>query len=418
MIPHFERMLYDNAQLLDVVAQASVATGEPLFRRVAAETADWMLRDLEHDEGGFYSTLDADSEGHEGLFYVWDRDDVRASLTDDEYAVFAPRFGLDRAPNFEGRWHLHTFTSIAELAARTGRSEDEATASIDHARRTLLLARNKRIWPGRDEKILTSWNGLAIAGLASAARALDREELVAGAVRAADFLHRHCWHDGRLLAVHKDGRSRFPAYLDDYAFLGWGLLELARIDWSSSRCAWLIELVETMLERFEDRANGGFYFTADDHEQLIMRPKTFADDATPSGNGVAARLLVRLGYLLAEPRYLAAAERTLQSAWAVLEKYPQGHATLLMALDELLSPPAIVVLRGPADDVARWRAELDLAYDPRRVMVAIPEDATGLPPALADKTARNGTVAYVCRGMLCSAPIDTLGRLVRELRDA
>jgi uncharacterized protein YyaL (SSP411 family) len=416
MIPHFEKMLYDNAQLLDVIAQASVGTGEPLFRRVAAETADWMRRDLEHDEGGFYSTLDADSEGHEGLFYVWDRDDVRARLTNDEYAVFAPRFGLDREPNFEGRWHLHTFTSIAELATRTGRSEQQVTAALEHARRTLLIARNKRVWPGRDEKILTSWNGLAIGGLASAARALDREDLAASAARAADFLRRHCWHDGRLLAVHTDGRSRFPAYLDDYACLAWGLLELVRVDWSSARFAWLVELVETMLERFEDAANGGFFFTADDHEQLIMRPKTFADDATPSGNGVVARLLVRLGFLLAEPRYLTAAERTLQSAWAVLEKYPQGHATLLMALDELTAPPAIVVVRGAASDAATWRAELDLAYDPRRLVVAIPDDATELPPALADKAACGRTVAYVCRGMQCSSPIETLGALVRELR--
>ena len=417
MIPHFEKMLYDNAQLLGVVAQASVATGEPLFRRVAAETADWMRRDLEHDEGGFYGALDADSDGHEGLFYVWDRDDVRARLTDDEYAVFAPRFGLDRDPNFEERWHLHAFVPIGELAARVDRSEEQVATTIDRARKTLLLARNRRVWPGRDEKILTSWNGLAIAGFAAAARALRRDDLAASAARAADFLRRHCWYDGRLLAVHTDGRSRLPAYLDDYACLAWGLLELAQVDWSSARFAWLLELVEALLDHFEDRENGGFFFTADDHEQLIMRPKTFADDATPSGNGVAARLLVRLGFLLSEPRYLAAAERTLQSAWAVLEKYPHGHATLLMALDEYLSPPSSVVLRGAAAVVEQWRSELDLAYDPRRLIVAIPDDATPLPAGLADKTSRDGTVAYVCRGMQCSAPLDTLGALVRALRE-
>jgi uncharacterized protein YyaL (SSP411 family) len=418
MIPHFEKMLYDNAQLLDVAAQASIATGEPLFRRVAAETADWMRRDLGHDAGGFYSTLDADSEGHEGRFYAWDREDVRAQLTSDEYGVFAPRFGLDREPNFARSWHLHAVVPIAELATRTGRSEDEVVATIDRARRTLLLARNRRVWPGLDEKILTSWNGLAIAGLAAAARALQRDDLLVSARRAADFLRRNCWRDGRLLAVHKDGRSRFPAYLDDYAFLAWGLLELARLDWDSMRFGWLIEIVDTLLDRFEDRENGGFFFTADDHEPLILRPKTFADDATPSGNGVAARLLVRLGFLLAEPRYLASAERTLQAARAVLEKFPHGHATLLMALDELVSPPSVVVLRGSPAEVEHWRSELDLAYDPRRLIVGIPAGATGLPAALADKSSRERTVAYLCRGMQCSAPLDTLGALARELREA
>jgi uncharacterized protein YyaL (SSP411 family) len=416
MIPHFEKMLYDNAQLLSVVAQAAVATAEPLFLRVAGETSDWMRRDLEHEDGAFYSTLDADSEGHEGRFYVWDPDEVRARLDAAEYEVFAPRFGLDRPPNFEGRWHLHVFATTAEIAERTGRPEHEVVELIDRARRRLLIARNARIRPGRDEKILTSWNGLAISGLALAARALGRPDLAASAARAADFLERHCWYGERLLAVHKDGRSRFPAYLDDYACLGAGLLDLVQVDWNSARFAWLIALVETMLARFEDRDAGGFFFTADDHEQLIMRPKTFSDDATPSGNGVAARLLVRLGYLLAKPRYLDAAERTLKSAAAVMRKYPHGHASLLMALDEFTSPSIAVVLRGPAADVAQWRAELDRIYDPKRLVLAIPDDTDNLPTGLADKRPQATTVGYVCRGTQCSAPLATLADLVRELR--
>jgi uncharacterized protein YyaL (SSP411 family) len=416
MIPHFEKMLYDNAQLLAVVAQAAVATADPLFVRVAGETADWMRRDLEHEDGAFYATLDADSEGHEGRFYVWDRDDVRGRLDAAEYDVFAQRFGLDREPNFEARWHLHGFLSTAAVAERTGRTEAEVIALIDSARARLLPVRNRRIWPARDEKILTGWNGLAISGLALAARALERPDLAVTAARAADFLQRHCWYGERLLAVHKDGRSRFPAYLDDYACLGAGLLELAQVEWHDGRFAWLLALVETMLEHFEDRDAGGFFFTADDHEQLIMRPKSFADDATPAGNGVAARLLVRLGYLLAEPRYLDAAERTLKAAWPVMEKYPHGHASLLMALDEFTAPPLAVVLRGPAAGVQQWRLELDRIYDPRRLVLAIPDDAPGLPPALADKRPQATTVGYVCRGTRCSAPVATFAALVRELR--
>jgi uncharacterized protein YyaL (SSP411 family) len=180
----------------------------------------------------------------------------------------------------------------------------------------------------------------------------------------------------------------------------------------------VVELAETMLARFEDPEAGGFFFTADDHEQLILRPKTFADDATPSGNGVAARVLARLGFLLSEPRYLDAAERTLRAAWPALEKYPQAHVTLLMALDELTSPPDVVVLRGPRDDLDTWRTEIDKAWDPRRCVVAIPSDETGLPDSLAGKKPQERTVAYLCRGMSCSAPLASLGELVRELRTA
>jgi len=416
MIPHFEKMLYDNGQLLAVSAQAAVATGDALFRRVAQETADWILRDLAHPAGAFYSTLDADSEGHEGKFYVWMPDEVRALMDEREYRVLARRFGLDRAANFEGLWHLHAFEPIDKVAEEAGLTLEAAESLLDSARAKLLAVRNRRVWPGRDEKILTSWNGLAVAGLAAAARTLDRADYVDSAARAVGFLRAHCWFDGRLLAVHKDGRSRFPAYLDDHAFLAWGLLELLQARWHGPWLAWAVELAETMLARFEDRDAGGFYFTADDHESLIHRPKTFGDDATPAGNGVAARVLLRLGYLLAEPRYLDAAERTLRAAWSLVERYPQGHTSLLMALDEFTEPPTIVVLRGPADDLAVWRAELDKLYEPRRLVLAVPADATGLPAALADKRPQASTVAYVCRGTTCSAPLATLGELVRSLK--
>jgi uncharacterized protein YyaL (SSP411 family) len=418
MIPHFEKMLYDNGQLLAVTAQAAVATGEPLFRRVAAETADWMRRDMEHAAGGYYSTLDADSEGHEGKFYVWTPDEARALLDPVEYQVLARRYGLDREANFEGHWHLHAFESVAQVAVEAKLDEEGAAAVVDSARAKLLAVRNRRIWPGRDEKLLTSWNGLAIAGLAAASRALERPDLADSAARAVDFLRGQCWRDGRLLAVHTDGRSRFPAYLDDHASLAWGLLELLQTRWHGPWLAWAVELAETMLARFEDRDAGGFFFTADDHEQLILRPKTFADDATPCGNGVAARVLVRLGFLLSEPRYLDAAERTLRAAWPALERYPQAHVSLLMALDEFTAPPDIVVLRGSREDLDTWRAELDRAFDPRRYVVAIPADSVGLPGALEAKKARDRTVAYVCRGTACSAPLGTLRELVRELRDA
>ncbi len=416
MIPHFEKMLYDNAQLLGVYAQAAVATGDPLFRRIAAETADWMLREMRAEGGGFYSALDADSEGHEGKFYVWTADAVRELLEPEQYDVFARRYGLDRDANFEGAWHLHTFKSLADIATELGLDEAAVEAHIDAARALLLNARRERVRPGRDDKILTAWNGLTIGGLARASRALARDDLCDAAVQSMHFLHKHCWRDGRLLAVHTDGQSRFPAYLDDYAMLAWGLLEILEARWDSTALQWAVELVEVMLEHFADDAAGGCFFTADDHESLILRPKTFADDATPAGNGVAARVLIRLGYLLGETRYLEAAAATLRAANAAVERYPHGHGTLLLALDELAAPPAILVLRGPADELDVWCSEIDKLYDPRRMIVGVPADATTLPPALASKRPLGSTVAYVCRGMTCSPPVPTLAQLVREIR--
>ena len=418
MIPHFEKMLYDNAQLLGVYAQAAVATGEPLYRRITAETADWMLRDLRSPTGGFFSTLDADSEGHEGKFYVWTPEAVRDVLEPEHYEAFAMRFGLDRDANFEGAWHLHTYRAVSDIATELGLDESTVEAHLETARAQLLEVRNARVWPGRDEKILTSWNGLAIGGLARASRALGRDDLADAALQAMHFLRENCWRDGRLLAVSTAGESRFAAYLDDYAMLAWGLLELLEARWDPTALAWTVELAEVMLEHFADTESGGFYFTADDHETLIMRPKTYSDDATPAGNGVAARLFIRLGYLLGETRYLDAAESALRSAQAAVERYPHGHGTLLMALEELASPPTIVVLRGPVDELEVWRSEVDKLYDPQRMIVAVPSDAKPLPPALASKRALGSAVAYVCRGMTCSAPVPTLAQLVRELRTA
>jgi uncharacterized protein YyaL (SSP411 family) len=416
MIPHFEKMLYDNAQLLGVYAQAAVATGEPLFRRVAAETAEWMLRELGAPQGGFYSTLDADSEGHEGRYYVWTPEQVRDLLEPGQYEVFARRFGLDREANFEGAWHLHTFRSTADIARDLSLDEAAVETQIEEARAILLQARAARTRPARDEKFLVAWNGMAIAGLARAGRALERADLVDAATAAMRFLRQHCWQDGRLLAVHAEGRSRFAACLDDYALLAWGLLELLEARWDADALAWAIELTEVMLAHFADAEHGGFFFTADDHEALIVRPKTYSDDATPAGNGVAACMLLRLGHLLGESRYLDAAEDTLRSARAAIERYPQGHGTLLMALEEFTDPPVILVLRGPPDEIDLWRGEVDKLYDPHRMIVAVPAAARDLPPALAGKPAQDGTVAYVCRGMTCSAPVTSLGQLVRGLR--
>ena len=406
MIPHFEKMLYDNGALLAVYAAAAAATGDAFYARVAAETAAWAIRDMQSPEGGYYSSYDADSEGHEGKFYVWSQEEVKQALTPDEYAVFAPHFGLDRAPNFEGRWHLHVFQST-----------EEADPLLESARHKLLAIRNQRVQPGRDDKILTSWNALMIRGMASAARVLDRADLEASATRALEFVRNTLWRDGRLLATCKDGRAHLNAYLDDYVYLADAILELQQVRFRSDELAFARTLLEVVLQHFTD-PDGGFFFTSDDHETLIHRTKSFGDDATPAGNGIAAFVLQRMGHLLGEPRYLAAAERILQAAWPVLEKYPQGHTSLLIALEETLHPPETVILRGDAATLRTWGRDLAKLYAPRRMVLAVPADATDLPPALADKPVREAAVAYVCQGSVCSAPLESFSALAAHLRQA
>jgi uncharacterized protein YyaL (SSP411 family) len=408
MIPHFEKMLYDNGQLLRIYANAALATGDELFRRVATETAEWIIRDLQAPSGGYWSTLDADSEGHEGKFYVWDADEVRALLPALAYEALARRFGLDREPNFEGKWHLHAYATEQEVATELGIDAVEVQRRLAEAKQILLAKRNTRVWPGRDEKILTSWNGLAIAGMAVAARVLGRPDLAESATRAVDFIRQHLFRDGRLLAVYKDGKSRFAAYLDDYAFLLDALLELLQTRWRSSDLQLAIALADALLQHFSDAESGGFYFTADDHEQLIHRSKSFGDEAVPAGNAIAAQALTRLGLLLGETRYLDAAARTLRAAWAPVQHYPHAHASMLVALAEHLDPPEQVIIRGPIDEATRWRDSVTKKYSPMRQVFAIEADAPGLPEALAAKRALDGCVAYVCRGMTCSEPIRAL----------
>ena len=418
MIPHFEKMLYDNGPLLANYAQASLATGEALFTRIATETANWILREMRAPGGAFYGALDADSEGHEGTFYVWDAQAVQVLLGSADYPLFARRFGLDFPPNFEEAWQLRICQPLDSLAAEFKLTIDEAAASIDRSRLTLLQARERRARPGRDDKVLTSWNGLTIKALAIAAQALQRPELADAATAAVEFIRAHLWQNGRLLATYKDGRARFNAYLDDYAFLADALLEMLQVRWRSEDLHFLIQLLEVMLQQFEDPQDHGFFFTSADHEPLLHRSKSFADDAMPAGNGIAASVLCKAGYLLGELRYLDAAERTLMAAWPALQRFPQGHVSLITALEDFLHSSQIVVIRGEAQEAQRWAQQLSRVYAPRRLLFAIPTDAADLPVALADKRAGGATTAYLCRGMSCSAPINDLSELARALQQS
>ncbi len=416
-IPHFEKMLYDNGPLLRLYADAWAVSRNPRFAHVAEETAAWLQREMQSPEGGYYSSLDADSEGHEGKFYVWTPGEARALLTAEELAVAAPYFGLENPPNFEGeRWHLAITRGIDAVAHRLGESAEECERLLASARRKLFEARELRVRPGRDEKILTSWNALAIQGMARAGAVFGRADWIASARRALDFVRTTLWTGDRLLATCKDGRAHLNAYVDDYAFLIAALLELMQADFRVSDLRFAGVLAGALLARFEDSARGGFFFTSHDHEALIHRPKPGYDNATPAGNGVAAFALNRLGYLTGEARYLRAAERAIAASWSGLERHPAGFASLLAALAETLTPTRIAVLRGPREALAAWQRALLAEYRPDVMILGVPADAAGLPASL-DKPAGHGVNAYICQGVTCLEPVSDLDAM-RSLFDA
>jgi uncharacterized protein YyaL (SSP411 family) len=414
-IPHFEKMLYDNGPLLSLYAQAWRITGNKLFRDAALGIADWVIRDMQSPEGGFYSSRDADSEGEEGKFYVWTPDQIQALLEPDEFSVVRRHYGLDRTANFEGRWHLHIAEPLSETAAKIGVTEPEAESLLESARGKMRAARELRSPPGRDEKILTSWNALMIKGLAIAARIFEREDWIDSAYSAFDFLHKNLWRNGRLLATYKDGRAHLNAYLDDYAYLLDAAIELAQARWRTSAIDWANQLADVLIEQFEDQSSGGFFFTSNDHEKLIHRPKPMMDESAPSGNGVAAYALGRLGHILGNTDYLDAASRTLEAGAASMSRFPTAHCALLIALEDDLMPPRVVILRG--ESAAEWNKAATGDFRPDLIALEIPSDLQNLPGMLSERKAGDQTVAYVCTAASCLPPCQSLESL-RQALDA
>ncbi|HEX7250982.1 MAG TPA: thioredoxin domain-containing protein [Burkholderiales bacterium] len=406
-VPHFEKMLYDNGPLLALLADAWLVTGNAAFARCAGDTAGWILREMQSAAGGYFSSLDADSEHEEGKYYVWDAGEVRALLTREEWEVVAPHYGLDGAPNFEERhWHLRV--------ARPLRVGGEPL--LASARAKLLAAREQRVRPGRDEKVLVSWNALAMRGMAHAGRVFGRQDWIDSARRALDFVRGHMWSGGRLFATFKDGRAHLNAYLDDYAFLIAALLELLQAKFRAEDLEFAEALAEVLLDQYEDREAGGFYFTASEHERLIHRPKSGHDNAMASGNGVAAWALNRLAAITGEQRYAQAAERALTLFCPSMREHPQGFAMLVIALQEQLEPPATAIVRGAESVLATWIQAMGREYLPGTMVLAVPEGLRDLPPVL-DKPASVAVNAWLCRGVTCLPPIDSVDALKKACKD-
>ena len=416
-IPHFEKMLYDNGPLLALYADAWALTHEPVYLRAAELTVDWLGREMTTPEGMFWSALDADSEGEEGRYYVWTPESVRALLSSEEYAIAAPRWGLDLGPNFEDEaWHLGGERTLGEITRALGIPTEEAAARLESARTKLLSARELRTRPGLDDKVLTAWNALAIKGLARAARRCGRPDWAARAARAVDGLRARVWRDGRLFASWQGGHAKLDAYLDDHAFLLDALLELMQAHFRMVDLVWAQALADGLLTHFEDPALGGFWFTGHDHEPFIHRMKPAHDSATPAGNGVASIVLGRLGHLLGEARYLRASERTLALFGSAMRAQPAAYASLLGALAEHLEPPRIVVLRGPQAELTDWHRRVQPVCPDATLCLTIPADANGLPDVLA-KPVRSYVTAHVCTGVNCLTEIVRFDELRAILSD-
>ncbi|MCC5810541.1 MAG: thioredoxin domain-containing protein [Ectothiorhodospiraceae bacterium] len=414
MIPHFEKMLSDNGLLIALYTDAWQATGDTFYARIARETADWVLKEMRHVDGGFFSALDADSEGLEGRYYTWTPGEVERLLSEQEYRLVEQRFGLDDAANFEGRWHFHVYASLSELAKTLRTPKPQVEELLASARDKLYAARRRRVSPGRDDKILTAWNALTIRGLARCGRLLDQPELLDAAERATDFLHQALWDGRRLYASWADGQRGGQGFLDDAAYLLDALLELLRSRWRHRDLQLATALADALLEDFQ-APEGGFYFTPEDHEALVQRPRPLMDDSLPAGNGVAARALQQLGLLVADSRYIEASARTVYAAWNAVNSVPEAHCSLLMALEEVLQPPKLVLLRGGGAQLEDWRKQAERYYAPGRHVYLLPEQQP-LPPVLAAHVGEgDGPRAWVCEGNRCLPAVDNLEALLRLL---
>ncbi len=408
MIPHFEKMLYDTGILLTLYSQTWQITREPLYQQVATGTADWVIEEMQSPEGGYYSSLDADSEGVEGKFYAWEKEEVSSLLNAEEFAAFAKYFGLDQGPNFEGKWHLRIMQESA----------DEATlAIIEQAKVKLLRQRSTRIRPGCDDKILTSWNALMVKGMATAAFSFNNDRYLASAEKALEFIHQNLYTGGKLLATYREGKAHLNAYLDDYAFLIDALLAFLQCRWDQKWLDMAIQLADELLDAFEDKEHGGFFFTSHDHEKLIQRSKSFMDDSLPSGNGVAASVLGRLGHLLGDSRYLQAAESTLRVAWSSIERYPSAHNALLHALEENISPAKRVIILGETDATAEWLEKYRQTHNPFNNLMLLPTNVSKLPGILSEYKTDKSPVAYICEGHSCQEPIFDLDLISKTLNN-
>jgi uncharacterized protein YyaL (SSP411 family) len=421
LVPHFEKMLYDNALLIMTYIEAFQVTGKAKYAEVAEQIITYVLRDMTDEGGAFYSAEDADSEGEEGKFYVWTPDEVEDILGIDEGDLYSELYDITESGNFEGHNIPNLIeTTMESFARRKQIPLDELKQRIETARVKLFAHREQRIHPGKDDKILTAWNGLMIAALSKAARALDKPAYAEAAAKAAEFLLRELRReDGRLLARYRDGEAAFLGYVDDYAFLVWGLIELYETTFELRYLREAVQLNAEMLRLFGDEEKGGLFFYGSDAEQLLTRPKEFYDGAMPSGNGAASLNLLRLSRLTYDAKLSQAADLQLRAFAGAVASYPTGHALTLAALDFAYGEASEIVIAGdPAKpETQHMLRTVQRQYLPNALLILHPPGAAGeevrkLIPLVQDKLPLGGqATAYVCQNFACQAPTQDLEEL-------
>ncbi|MDQ2974806.1 MAG: thioredoxin domain-containing protein [Acidobacteriota bacterium] len=421
LVPHFEKMLYDNALLSRLYLHYYQVTGDTSAGAVAEGILDYVVREMTDPLGGFYSTQDADSEGVEGKFFVWSADEIKKLLGEREAELFAAYYNVTESGNFEGENILNVTHDLTEVARAQNVTPEQLTESLKEARRILFAAREKRIKPARDEKVLTAWNGLMLASFAEAGAILNRADYMQVAKHNARFVLDNLRKDGLLLRTYKDGQAKLNAYLEDYAFYIDGLLTLfettGELEWFQEAGA----LAATMIDEFWDEQEGGFFFTGKSHEELIVRAKEFFDNATPSGNSVAAEVLLRIGMLADNGDYQRRAATVLRLTASMLRRYASGFGRLLCALDFYLGKPKEIAIVGAPDseDTQSLLKEIWKPYLPNKVIAQASSDdksAAQLIPLLRDRPARdNKATAYVCEHFVCKEPAPTPRQLASQL---
>ena len=426
LVPHFEKMLYDQALLSKAYLQAYQITKNKEYARIAREIFDYVLRDMTDADGGFYSAEDADSEGEEGTFYLWDAKELASILDEDEAKLFAAYYGVTEKGNFEqGKTILNVSASIDQLAEKFKKDHDNVSNILRAARKKVFNKRAKRVRPHRDDKIITAWNGLMISSLAYGGIVLQEEKYTDSAKRAAGFILRALRENGRLMRYYRDGEAVELAFLDDYAFMIMGLLDLYKATFDAQ---WLIDaekLSEQMIELFADDEHGGFFFTGNDGEKLITRTKGGPDGAIPSGNSIAALALLKLGRLTMDQRFTAQGGKVLEVFSQQLEKSPGNSSAMLAALDFWLGPTQEIVIAGKADaaDTKQMLALLHSKFLPNTVVLLHEGNEAGsdiykIAPFIKNQGIIDGkATAYVCENYICRQPVNKIEKLEQVLSD-
>jgi uncharacterized protein YyaL (SSP411 family) len=421
LVPHFEKMLYDNALLIRSYLHAWQITREPFFRQIAEESLSFLKREMLDPSGGFYSSLDADSEGEEGLYYIWTLDEVKEVIGDETLSdLVIQAYGLTQSGNFEGRNIPNRAIDLSTLSKEYGHSEEEVEKQLAAACSRLLTFREKRISPGLDDKILTAWNGLLLSSLSIASRILDSEDETKHAQQLGRFLLREMITEGGLQRSWRQGAACYTAYLEDHAALGLGLLELYQLDFNPDWYQAAVDQGEQILAHFID-AKGGFFDTRDDHERLIARPKSLQDNPTPSGNTLAISLLLRLAALTGDSRYLDPAEAAIRAMQGNAARHPTAFAGWLSEMDFILGPQLQLAIMGSGESMEfqALKDVFDSRYLPRMVMAGGLPDVTPQPGLLEGRQLIEGKpTAYLCQGFTCKLPTTSPEILEEQLHEA